>query len=148
MLRGSFETPGIPPELVCCGWIVFDPNGRPLRLNEELANSADPEAVVGSFCIAVDFDGIFVDDLLVAFRSTLLVIHIPPEELEERIQELLAKLRLVVGTAPILLGISLEALNQVVQVLRYLAQASCRSTGLTQPLLRRVAATAGASHFV
>jgi len=84
-----------------------------IRLNEELANSTDPETVVGGFRIAVDLDRIFVDYLLVTLGGALLVIDIPPEELEERIQEILAKLRLVVRAAAVFVGVPSEALDEI-----------------------------------
>jgi hypothetical protein len=50
-------------------------------------------------------------------KGALLVIHVRTEKLERGVQELLMELHLVVRTAPVFVGVPLEALNEAVRVL-------------------------------
>jgi len=110
--------PRIATELVGVVLTVLDVLGRPLRLDEELPQAAVPEAVVGGLHPAARYDAVLVDDILVALARAALVLHVPAEELEERIDELLPDMRLLVCGRPVVLDISREAFDEFDESIR------------------------------
>ena len=88
--------PGVAAELEGGADVVLDVDGGLLGFEEELAGAADAEAVVGRLGGLADFDGVFVDDVLVGLGVALLVVNVPAEGLEERVEEFAADLGFVV----------------------------------------------------
>ena len=105
--------PGVAAQLERGRRILPDAHRGFLGFEEELALVADPEAVIGRLGRAADADGVLVDDFLVRLRVAAFVVHVPAEGLEERIQELLPELRLVVRARQVRLALALEALDQI-----------------------------------
>jgi hypothetical protein len=54
-----------------------------------------------------------LDDIAVGFGEAQLVLHVPAQGLEERVEEVLADLRLIVSTRETLIPVALETLDQV-----------------------------------
>src|SRR5437667_332277 len=75
--------------------IVLDVHGGLLGFQEKLPSAADAKAIVRRFGPLADFDGVLVDNVLVGFGVALFVVHVPTERLEERVEELMTKLRFV-----------------------------------------------------
>jgi len=92
--------PGIAAQLVGGGGVGLDIDGGFLGLDEELADPADAEAVIGGLGRPADLDRVLVDDVLVGLGVALLVVDVPAEGFEERVDELAADLGLVVAAAP------------------------------------------------
>src|SRR5690606_4252528 len=83
--KRQLRAPRIPTKLI--GWIDAAPNvnRRLFGLDEELAHTADPEAVVRSSRLAPDLQGILVDDVFVGFCVPAFIVNVPAERFEERI---------------------------------------------------------------
>jgi len=64
---------------------------RFLGLDEKLSIAADAKGIVRGLGFATDFDGVFVNDILVGLGITLGVAHIPAECSEKRIEKLEAE---------------------------------------------------------
>jgi len=54
-----------------------------------------------------------MDDIAAGFGEGQLVLRVPVQALEERVQEVLAYLRLIVPARAILIPVAVEALDQV-----------------------------------
>ena len=108
----QFRRPGIAAQLKGRAEIVFQIDGGLLGFEEELARAADAKAVVGRLGVAADLDGILVDDIFVRFGVALLVVDVPAEGLEERIEELPPQLGFVVALALIGFAVLLEAVDE------------------------------------
>ena len=109
----EFGGPGVAAELEGGAGVVLDVNGGLLGFEEELARAADAEAVVRGFGGLADFDGVFVDDVLVGLGVALLVVHVPAEGFEERVEELAAELGFVVVGRAVGVAVAVEPLDQV-----------------------------------
>ena len=62
--------------------------------------------------------GVFVDDVAIRFGVTVDVIHIPSEGSKKRIDEILPKLRLLIGGGRIILMLLMKAIDEVSDRLR------------------------------
>ena len=101
--------PCVALELIRRIGVVLDVDGRLLGFQKELARAADPETVIR----CADLDRVFVDNIFVRLSMAGLVGDVPAESFEERIDELLSNLGLVVSLTAVRLGVLLESLNQV-----------------------------------
>jgi hypothetical protein len=84
---------------------VFDADGRLFGLQKEFARTAYPEAVIGRVHVALDPDGVLVDDVLVRLGVSIAIVDVPAQGLEKRIDEFEPDLGFViasgmVGVAP------------------------------------------------
>ena len=93
--------------------VGFDIDRWFLRFEKELARAADAKAVVRRFGRAADFDGVFVDNILVSLCVTADVFHVPAERFEHRINKFFAELCFVVLTGFIGVALLFETLNKV-----------------------------------
>lgn len=78
--------------------IGFDIDRRFLRFQKELARAADAKAVVRRLGRASDFDGVFMDNILVGLGVTADIFHVPAERFEHRINKFFAELCFVILT--------------------------------------------------
>jgi len=90
---------------------------RLLGFEEELARAADAETVIRGLGCAVDLDGILVDHILVRLGVALLVVHVPAQGREERVEELLPELHLIVLSGLVGLKVPVEAFDQIEDLL-------------------------------
>ena len=93
--------------------VCLDVDRRFFALDEEFACSADAEAQVRGFGGAADFNGILVDDVLVSLGIALLVVDIPAQGFEERVNELGADLGLIIFAGLVSLALRVKPLNQL-----------------------------------
>src|ERR1019366_161226 len=93
----KFRRPPISPELK--RWLagVLNVDSRFFCLNKEFAGLPNPKAVIRRFRRPPDFDGIFMDDILVRLGIALPIVHVPAETSEEWVQEFLSEASLVIG---------------------------------------------------
>ena len=108
----KFGRPGIAAKLIGRTEIVFQIDGGFLGFEEKLARAADTKTIVGSFGVAADLDGIFMDDIFIRLGVALLIGDIPPERLEERIEKLPTHLGFVVALALVGFAVLLEAVDE------------------------------------
>ena len=127
----EFGGPGVAAELERGTDVVLDINRRPLCLQEEFAGAADAEGVIGRFGGLADFDGVLVDDVFVRLRVALLIVHVPAERLEERVEEFAAELRFVVVRRAVGFAIAVEPLDQLQDLRRWLVHQPPRVFGET-----------------
>ena len=80
--------------------VGLDVNGGALGFDKELAGAADADRVL-------------MDHVLVGFGVAVLVVHVPAECLEERVNELAAELGLVVLARAAGVAVALEALDKL-----------------------------------
>ena len=104
--------PGIPAQLERRLRIVPDLHGRLLRLDDKLPNPAYPERVVKEVRLPTYPDRILVRNLFIRLGMPFLVIDIPPQRPEERIDELPAQLRLVVLPPVVCLAVIIKAFDK------------------------------------
>jgi hypothetical protein len=78
----------------------------------KLAGAADTEAVVGSFGLLPDLDGVLVYDFLVRLGIAGPVGHVPAEGLEQGIEELLPELGFVVLAGFVVVAVPLEVFDE------------------------------------
>lgn len=104
--------PGITSQLVGGAYVLGDVHGRLFGLHKELARPPDTEAIVGRLDALAHADGILVDDVFVGLGVAGAVVHVPTEGLEQRVDELVARLGLVVAAGPIGLAVAAKALHQ------------------------------------
>lgn len=74
-----------------------------LALKKEFASATDSKAVVRRFGEAADLERISVDYVFVSVGVSRVIINVPAEGFDERVQELTAKLGFVVPTGIIVL---------------------------------------------
>ncbi len=67
--------------------VALDVDRGLLGLDKELAHAADPERVVGRLGEAAHLHRVLVDHVLVRLGVALLVVHVPAERREERVQD-------------------------------------------------------------
>src|SRR5207237_8403121 len=105
--------PGVASKLV--GWmgIILEVDRWLFRLQKKLTRKADLEAVVGGFCRAPNLDRVLVNDVFVSLRIACLVCHLPAQCFEERINERLPEVGLVISLAAIRVEVALERGNQL-----------------------------------
>lgn len=84
-----------------------------LASNEELAHAPDTERVVGRLGEPAHLHRVLVDHVLVRFGVALLVVHVPAERLEERVQELTPELGLVVTAGAVRLPVPVESFDEI-----------------------------------
>ena len=108
--------PGVAAELEGGGDILLDVDRRLLRLDEEPPLGADAEAVVGGLDLSLDLEPVLLHHLAVRFVQAGGVPHVPAEELEERVEEVVAERGLLVASGAVVVEILVEAFDQVVQL--------------------------------
>ncbi|MDP2897975.1 MAG: hypothetical protein Q8Q12_15680 [bacterium] len=111
--QGQFRGPGVPAELIGGVNGVLDADGGFLRFDEEFPRAADAEAVVGRLRRAPDFDGVFVDDVLVSLGVPTSVVNVPAEGVEEWVYELQPELRFLVPARAIVVKVAFEPLDKL-----------------------------------
>src|SRR5207249_530945 len=104
--------PGVAAELESGADIVLDVHGSLFGFEKEFARASDAKAVIGGFRRLADLDGVFMDNVFVGFGVTLLVVDVPAEGLEERIEEFAAEPGFVVLRRAVGILVALEALGQ------------------------------------
>ncbi|MDP8215106.1 MAG: hypothetical protein RAO92_04335 [Candidatus Euphemobacter frigidus] len=110
--EGEPGGPGIAAELVGGADLPFYINGGFLGFDKELASSPDPKTIIGGLGDATDFDGVFGDDVLVSLGVALLIVDVPAQGLEERIDELGANVGFLVTGTFISFQVSVEYFHQ------------------------------------
>ena len=106
--------PGVAAELVGGVRVPFDVHRGLLGLDEELARAADAEAVVGRLGAAADLDGVLVHHVLVGLGVAPLVVHVPAQGFEERVDELDPGQGLVILAALVAVQVGAEAVDELV----------------------------------
>ena len=76
--------------------IILDIDRWLFGFQEEFSGSPNAETVVRRFGPSPDLDGVFVYHILVRLGVPLLIIYIPSERLEKRINEFATHLRLLI----------------------------------------------------
>lgn len=109
--KWQLARPGIAAQLVGRVRVTLEIDGRLLGFQEELAGAADPEAVVGGLVSTAYPDGIFVDHLPVGLGVTLLVVDIPAQRLEERVNEITAQRGFFVVTGAVGFQVAVKPLD-------------------------------------
>ena len=92
--------------------IVLDVHSGLLGFKKKFPRAANPEAVVRRFGGFADFDGVFVDNILVCLSIAALVVNVPAERFEKRVQEFTAKLGFVVLWRAVGVDLALKALDE------------------------------------
>lgn len=90
-----------------------------LRLQEEAVPPAGVEPVVGRLGPAPALDPILVDHVPVRLGPSLAVLHIPPEQPEQRVYKVDPRLRLVEPTGPVRIPAAVETLDEGMKLSRY-----------------------------
>jgi len=127
--EGELGSPAIAAELEGGAGVVLDIYGGALGFEKEFACAADAEAVVGGFGGLTDFDGVFVDDVLVGFGVAVLVVNVPAERLEEGVEEFAAELGFIVVGRAVGVAVAVEPLDQF-KDLRVVVEPSGRRVSL------------------
>ena len=117
--EGELGRPGVPAKLVGGFRVALDADCGLLGLEEELARAANAKAVVWGFGGTADLDSVFMDDVLVRFCVPLLVGDVPPQGLEERVNELAPDLRFVVVRVLVGVAVRPEAVDELGDLVWY-----------------------------
>ena len=126
--------PGVAPELVRGVRLVLDRHRRLLRFEEELPGASDAEAVVRGLGRAADLDRVLVDDIFVRLGVPSLVVDVPAEQLEHRVDELGPDLCLVVRSGFVRREVAIEPFDKLYKFFGSRHRASPRD--LTAPIMR------------
>ena len=110
--EGQLGGPGIAAELEGRVDVLFDIDGRLFGFDEEFAGAADAEAIIGGGMVGADFDGVFVDDVLVGLGVTGGVGDVPAEGVEQGIGEFSAELGFVVSAAAVGVDVAIKGFDQ------------------------------------
>lgn len=76
------------------------------------APPADAEGVVRGLGHAADLDGVLVHDFAEALGVTMLVVHIPAQQSEQRVEKVAPELGFVVGAALVMGKLFAEAVDE------------------------------------
>jgi len=109
--KRQFGRPGVTSYLKGGGGRVLEVDGWFLGFDKEFALSADAKGIVGRFGDAADFDGVFVDDILVGFGMSCRIVDIPAQCFKEGIDEFAANLRFVIPVGFIGFNVAFESFN-------------------------------------
>ena len=98
--------------------IIFDVNRWLFGLKKELALAANAKRIIRGSCSATHLDCVLMDNVLVGFCKTLLVVYVPSEGLEERINEFPSYLSFIVIPGFVGRQVTFESFHQIHYFLR------------------------------
>jgi hypothetical protein len=93
-------------------WVARQGHRRLLRLYEEPSNATDAERVVGGAHGGLEVEGCFDNNVSIALGVPRSVVDVPPQRLEEGIQEVASKPRLLVRRVEVLVLVRCKLLAQ------------------------------------
>jgi hypothetical protein len=114
----KFGRKSVAPQLKSGAGVVLDVRGGLFGFQKKFPCAANEETIVGRLGCFADLDGVLVDDVLVGFGVAPLVIHVPAERFEKRVEKFTAKLGFVVLRRAAGLDLPLEAGDEFVDFLR------------------------------
>jgi len=101
------------------GHVPRDVDRRFLRLEEEAAPPAGVEPVIWGLRPSPDLDPVLVYHVPVRLGPSFAVLHIPPEQSEQRVYEVDSHLGLVVSAGTVRIPVVVETLHESMKLSRH-----------------------------